>query len=87
MPEVMQWMTPWFILQLLSSLVSMVLHVTGLARTAMTLQPFGLALRGGAVAASGFLAPLWVAETYAVMGAVFHGVYTVIALTTAEKSG
>lgn len=73
----LQWMTPWFILQLLSSPVSMVLHVTGRTGAAMALQLFGLALRCGAVVAAGLLAPHWVAETYAVTGAVFYGVYLV----------
>jgi len=81
----LQWMTPWFILQLLSSPVSMVLHVMGRVRTAMALQLFGLALRGGAVAAAGLLAPSWVAETYAVTGAVFYGVYLVVIARTLNK--
>lgn len=83
----LQWMTPWFILQLLSSPVSLVLHVTGRVRIAMALQLFGLLLRGGAVAVAGVLAPFWVAETYAVTGAVFYGVYmVVIAQTTLQDA-
>lgn len=81
----LQWMAPWFILQLLSSPVSMVLHVTGRTRVAMVLQLFGLALRGGAVVAAGLLAPHWVAETYAVTGAMFYGVYLVVVLRGAPK--
>lgn len=74
----LQWMTPWFILQLLSSPVSMVLHVTDRQRTAMALQLSGLLLRGGCVVGVGVLAPQWVAETYAVTGAIFYGAYFLV---------
>lgn len=74
------WMTPWFILQFLASPVSMVLHVTEKLAAAMILQFSGLVLRVGAVLGAMVWAPAWVAETFAVSGAVFYCVYIAVVM-------
>jgi O-antigen/teichoic acid export membrane protein len=81
--ELVQWMTPWFILQFLASPVSMVLHVTGRQRTAAALQITGLLLRSGAVLLASFVLGGYEAEAYAVSGAVFYGAYLFIVLLSA----
>ncbi|MEA1014477.1 lipopolysaccharide biosynthesis protein [Sphingosinicella sp. LY1275] len=74
------WMAPWFLLQFVSSPISSALHVTGRQRTAMALQIFGLVLRVGSVALAGLAHPRFVAEVYAVSGALFYGLYMVVVI-------
>lgn len=72
------WMTPWFILQFVSSPISMLLHVVGRQVTALTLQIFGCALRVGAVIAALGIATGWTVEVYALSGAAFYAAYIAI---------
>lgn len=69
------WMTPWFILQFVSSPISMLLHVIGRQAAALALQAFGCALRVGAVLAALAAMPSLTVEVYAISGAVFYAVY------------
>lgn len=69
------WMTPWFVLQFLSTPISMGLHVTGHQRLAFALQLLGLALRAGMVWLAASLSPLHVSEWYAVSGFLFYLLY------------
>jgi O-antigen/teichoic acid export membrane protein len=66
------WMTPWFIAQLMSSPVSMVMHVRNKQRGMMLLTMAGLCLRVGAIGAAAMLLPSHLSELYAVSGAVFY---------------
>ncbi|WP_266157819.1 oligosaccharide flippase family protein [Dyella silvatica] len=66
------WMTPWFIAQLMSSPVSMVMHVRNKQRGMMLLTIAGLCLRVGAIGAAALLLPSRLSELYAVSGAVFY---------------
>lgn len=71
--ELVAWMTPWFVLQFLSSPVSMVMHVTGRQKWLLLVTVFGLVLRVGAM---WFAYHYWkhdFSEIYAVSGAVFYG--------------
>lgn len=74
------WMTPWFLMQFLSSPVSTAVHVTGRQRTAMVLQLGGLALRAGSVAAAAAVWPRFISEAYALSGFLFYAVYLVVIL-------
>lgn len=80
------WMTPWFVFQLLSTPVSMALHVTGRQRAAMGMQIFALVARVSVV----WLASLWwsaaVAEAYAISGAVVYAVYFLLVVKSAGLS-
>lgn len=69
------WMTPWFVMQFLSSPISMVLHVTGNQRAALNLQIFGLVLRASAVGISSALIPSRIVEAYSISGFVFYALY------------
>lgn len=69
------WMVPWFIMQILSSPVSMALHVTGNQRTALILQVVGLGIRvGGLLVVSIYYSNL-AFEYYAISGLVFYSIY------------
>ncbi len=78
--ELVAWMTPWFVMQFLSSPVSMSLHVTGHQRAALLLQIAGLVIRVGAVLAAIALAPQHLAQAYALSGLVFYAVYVATVL-------
>jgi O-antigen/teichoic acid export membrane protein len=71
------WMTPWFVLQFLTTPISMALHVTSGQRVALNLQLLGLIVRVGMVWAAGLWAVGWVSETFAVSGLIFYSIYLV----------
>lgn len=80
------WMTPWFILQFLSTPVSMALHITGRQRLAMAMQLFALAARVLSV----WLASIWwsgaVAEAYSISGAIVYATYFFLIANAASIS-
>lgn len=73
------WMTPWFVMQFLSTPISMALHVAGRQGAAMALQGFGLALR---------VAAIWLAYTagqslgmaFSVANFLFYFIYLILIL-------
>lgn len=73
--NLMAWMVPWFILQLASSPMSVVLYIVGRFSLAMTLQCFGFVLRVGSVLVALSVSPTWVSEVFAVSGALFYALY------------
>lgn len=82
---IVAWITPWMLLQLTVSPVSMGLHVTGHQRTAMALHCFGLALRVGSVAAAAMIPAIGPVEGYAASGALFYGLFAMIVLGAVRK--
>ena len=76
--EMVAWMTPWFILQFVSSPVSMSLHVTNNQRKALQLQLFGFVLRVGGTWLATLFAAKYVFEIYAVTGFIFYAVYLMV---------
>jgi len=74
------WMTPWFVLQFLSTPVSMALHVTGHQRAAFALQLSGLVLRVLMVYLAATFDQARVSEWYAVSGGVFYLLYLTMIL-------
>jgi O-antigen/teichoic acid export membrane protein len=71
--ELVGWMTAWSILRLLSSPISMVMHVRMAQRAMLVLTVFGFFLRVTCVAAAGRLWSLGAVESYAVASALFYG--------------
>lgn len=69
------WMTPWFILQFLASPISMALHVTQHQRMALVLQIGGLVMRAASIFIAHSLAHGYLAESYAISGALFYVIY------------
>lgn len=82
--EFVTWMTPWFVMQFITSPISMGLHVTGNQRAALCLQLFGLALRVGAVICSGIWAPSHIVAIYAASGFLFYCIYLRMMLLFSE---
>lgn len=73
--EIVVWMTPWFIMQLLVSPLSTTLHVMGQQRIALMLNLFGFVLRVGAVCTAGWLVNTRIVEVYAVSSCIFYGIH------------
>lgn len=84
--ELVSWMTPWFIMQFISSPISMALHVTGHQRTAMMLQLLGLATRVGTVWIIGSIASNWITEAYSISGFIIYLVYIAVILRAVSVS-
>ena len=78
------WMTPWFVLQLLSSPLSMVLHVVGRQRAALALQLCALILRVSTVLLASTWWPAMLPEAYALSGFVFYACYLGCVLALAK---
>ena len=78
------WMTPWFVLQLLSSPLSMVLHVVGRQRAALALQLCALVLRVSTVLLASTWWPEMLPEAYALSGFVFYACYLGCVLALAK---
>lgn len=76
--ELVGWMTPWFVLQFISSPVSMVVHVVGRQRTMLMLTIAGLCIRVGAVLAAARIGREFLPEAYAIASAVFYALCTVV---------
>lgn len=79
--ELITWMTPWFIFQLLASPVSMSLHVINQQKVALFLQFFGLVIRVLPILAIASWNVQYISETYAVSSFLFYVVYLVVILT------
>lgn len=80
---VVAWLTPWFVLNLLTAPISMAMHVCGRQRLALGLQIGGLALRLGGVWLAGLTMMGFWTEAYAVSGLLFYGVYLAAVLRIA----
>lgn len=74
------WMVPWFILQILSSPVSMSLHITGNQNKALGLQIIGLVIRVGGLLLISVIYSVWAFEYYAISGFIFYAIYLFIIL-------
>ena len=73
--EVILLLTPWFILQYISSPISSALHVTQNQKKAMVLQIAGVAIRVGATLFAALKAPSHIVEFYAISSALFYAIY------------
>lgn len=76
--EMMLWMLPWFIMQLIVSPVSMSLHIIGKQRVALFLQIVGLIIRVGGLFLISFYMADYMFEYYALSGFVFYSLYLFI---------
>lgn len=77
------WMTPWFIAQFLAVPLSMALHICGRQQAALALQVLGLILRVGMVLSAAAFQPDFIAESYAISGAIFYLGYLTLVLHVA----
>lgn len=84
--QIVAWLTPWMILKLVGSSISMVLHQTGRQHWAMALQVVGLVMRVGAVIVAGLWFPSAAVPAIAVAAAAFYAIYLVVNLCAAGIS-
>jgi O-antigen/teichoic acid export membrane protein len=68
--DLVRWMTPLFIVQMIASSLGTTLYVTGNQKLALMLQVVGVLVRAGSVLVVAGLAAGWVSETYAAFGAL-----------------
>lgn len=78
--DIIAWMSPWFLMQFITSPVSMSLHITNNQKVAMFLQFFGLLLRVGSVVIAGIYYSNYIVEVYAITGFIFYTVYLIVVL-------
>lgn len=69
------WMTPWFVMQFLTSPLSMALHVIGRQKLALSFQLLGFLVRASTVLVVAELYPRWISESYAISGFVIYALY------------
>lgn len=79
------WMTPGVILQLLANPISTVFYVVEKQALAMWIQAFGLVIRVGAVLAAISLYPQYAMETYAVANFLSYALTLALALISARR--
>lgn len=79
------WMTPGVIMQLLASPISTIFYVVQKQALAMWIQSFGLVIRLGAVLAAISLHPEFAMETYAVASFLAYTLTLALALRTARR--
>lgn len=82
--ELVAWMTPWFLLQFLASPISMALHITNRQHVALVLQVFSMIFRVAAVYGASSYRPVYIAETYALSGAVVYLIYFLVVLRVVD---
>lgn len=82
--DLVAWMTPWFVIQFLTSPISMALHVTKNQYAALLLQLFGFVLRVGSVVIAAYWAERWIVECYAVSGLVFYLIYLCVVVSATK---
>nr|WP_246782097.1 oligosaccharide flippase family protein [Wohlfahrtiimonas chitiniclastica] len=78
-------MTPCFFLQLLSSPISMALHITNHQKTALVLQVISLIIRVGSIFIASALFSSFFIESYALSSAIFYSIYLIIILYTIRE--
>ncbi|MGY1529600.1 lipopolysaccharide biosynthesis protein [Luteimonas sp. A649] len=76
--DLLAWMTPWSVLQFLSSPVSMVMHVRMQQARMLLLAIFGLVLRVGVILLVVKFTPDHIVESYAVSAAAYYLVLSVV---------
>lgn len=74
------WMIPWFVMQILSSPVSMSIHITGNQKIALMLQIAGLIIRVFFLFLISMTYSEWVFEYFAISGFIFYTLYLLIIL-------
>ena len=79
---ILAWMTPWFIMQFITSPVSMALIVTGHQRRAMLLQLMNFILRPLSVLIFWIVGSGWITEAYAVSGFLVYFIYFAVVSRT-----
>ena len=76
--EMIFWMFPWYVMQLISSPISMSLHIVRQQKIALLLQIFGLLLRVGGIIMVGVFLGDYLFEFYLLSSFLFYFIYIVV---------
>lgn len=68
------YMIPWFIFQLLSSPISMIMHIMGKQKEILLLTVFGFFLKISALYVQYYIEPKYLLENYAISSAIFYSI-------------
>ena len=79
------WMVPWFLMQFITSPISMSLLITNNHKAALLLQVFGVFLRVGCVWLTVEYFDTWLGEVYAVSGFIFYSIYLLVIMYFIRK--
>ncbi len=80
--DMISWMAPWFLLQFITSPISMSLHIANKQKVAFILQVFGVILRVSCVYIAYLYFKEYIVEAYALSGFIFY----LINFTVVRKS-
>lgn len=72
------WMTPWYIIQFVTSPLSTILVVKNHLQLSVVIQVAGIIIRLGAIMLAIWVQPNFLAEYYALSGAVFYGLFFIV---------
>ena len=78
--EIVLLLTPWFIMQFISSPISMALHVTGNLKLALANQIYGFVLRVGLTLLAAYFFKERLVQLYALSGFLFYFVYFLVVM-------
>lgn len=84
--EMMLWMLPWFIMQLIVSPISMSLHITENQRVALLLQVVGLIIRVGGLWVLSLCVANYMFEYYALSGFIFYSLYLLVVFLIVQNT-
>lgn len=70
--DLVAWMIPWFVLKLVSSPISMVMHVRMMQRAMLILMVIGLLLRLSLTLIAFEIDPTYITKAYALSGGIFY---------------
>lgn len=76
--DLVVWMTPWFVFQLISSPISMVMHVRGWQKAMLVLTLLGLVIRIGGIVLAANFDRNYLSEYYVVSSAIFYFICIIV---------
>ncbi|AXY55322.1 polysaccharide biosynthesis protein [Acinetobacter chinensis] len=80
-------MIPWYFMQILSSPISMALHIVGFQKIALILQVFGFLIRVGVLFALAWIGSEFVIDYYIFSGFLFYFIYMLVVIWAVKKRG
>lgn len=80
---IISWMIPWFVFQLISSPVSMIMHIANKQKTMLFLTLFGLFLKIGVIYGQYYINSKYMLQAYAISSAFFYIVCCIVFSKTA----
>lgn len=84
--DMMLWMLPWFVMQLIVSPISMSLYIIDKPKLALILQMFGLVFRVGGLLLISIYYQKYMFEYYAISGFIFYSIYLIVVAWSLKNS-